>query len=387
MLHLALAMLTADRARFVGIILGIASAALLITQQAAIFFGLLSRAHAAIDDIPQADLWVMDPSMEVIDLEGPRGMTATALGRVRGVAGVDWAVPHYRIPTVCTLGGGARRSCIVVGVDADTFLGAAPEIIEGSWADLRRADAVIVEEDGAKKLWRPGPRGERVPLRVGDEIEVNDRRAQVVGICRARRPIFFAPTLYTLGDRARLWTPALRRDTSFILAGVAPGEDAGEVARAIEARTGLRALTREQFARSSSQFFARNTGIPINFGIAVGLGFAVGASVAGLLFVQFVRDNLRYLGTLKAMGASFGLLARLTLVQALTVGGIGYGLGVGLAALVGALAGSGRGALAWRLPPLLLAVTAAAVLLMCALSSWLALRRIAKLEPAAVFRG
>ena len=57
MYRIALEMLTADRARFIGIILGIASAALLITQQASIFFGLLSRAHAAIDDIPQvADL-------------------------------------------------------------------------------------------------------------------------------------------------------------------------------------------------------------------------------------------------------------------------------------------------------------------------------------------
>jgi putative ABC transport system permease protein len=387
MYRIALEMLTADRARFIGIILGIASAALLITQQASIFFGLLSRAHAAIDDIPQADLWVMDPSVEVIDLEGSRGMSATALGRVRGVSGVKWAVPHFRIPTLCTLGGGARRSCVIVGIDTDTFLGAAPEILQGSWADLRRADAVIVEEDGAKKLWRPGPNGERVPLAVGDTIEVNDRRARVVGICRTRRPVFFAPTLYTLAERARLWTPALRKDTSYILAGVRAGADRARVAEEIRLATGLKAFTREEFGKSSSVFFARNTGIPINFGIAVGLGFAVGTAVAGLLFVQFVRDNLRYLGTLKAMGASMGLLARMTLVQAGTVGVIGYGLGVGFAALVGQLAGHGKGALAWYMPPMLLVVTAAAVLLICGVASLLALRRIAALEPAAVFRG
>lgn len=387
MYRIALQMLTADRARFVGIILGIASAALLITQQMSIFLGLMTRAHAAIDDIPQADLWVMDPSMEVIDLEGSRGMSPTALGRVRGVAGVDWAVPHFRTPTVCTLGGGARRSCVVVGIDNDSFIGASQEILQGSWADLRQSGAVIVEEDGARKLWRPGPNGEHVPLGVGDVIEVNDHRAVVVGICRAKRPVFFAPSLYTLADRARVWTPSVRKDTSYVLVGVKPGADSARVAREIESSTGLKALTSREFGLSSSRFFARNTGIPINFGIAVSLGFAVGTTVAGLLFIQFVRDNLRYLGTLKAMGASMGLLTRMTLLQAGTVGFIGYGLGTGFAAFVGKMAGGGSGALAWHMPPALLLASALAVLLICAFASFLALRRIAALEPAVVFRG
>ena len=40
---IALKMLIGDRAKYIGIIMGITFASLLITQQLAIFFGLLSR--------------------------------------------------------------------------------------------------------------------------------------------------------------------------------------------------------------------------------------------------------------------------------------------------------------------------------------------------------
>jgi putative ABC transport system permease protein len=155
----------------------------------------------------------------------------------------------------------------------------------------------------------------------------------------------------------------------------------------VEAATGLRAATGEEFQSGSASFFARNTGIPINFGMAVGLGFLVGTAVSGMLFLQFTRDNLRYLGALKAMGASDGLLLRMTLLQAGIVGLLGYGLGTGTAAMFGALAGGGAGQLAWLMPPWLLLVTGGAILCIVLGAAFLSLRTVLRLEPAVVFRG
>ncbi|MFM2090421.1 MAG: hypothetical protein RLZZ127_910 [Planctomycetota bacterium] len=387
MMRIALLMLTADRGRFIGIVTGVTFAALLITQQMSIFLGLLGRAGAPVQDVRQAQVWVMDPSQDAVDLDGVRPMGSTALWRVRGSEGVAWAAEHLRVPIAVALGDGARRSAMLVGIDADAWIGAPPTLVQGSWEDLRRADAVIVDEDGATKLWRPGPDGARRHLAVGDEVEINDHRAVVVGVARSTRAIFFAPPLWTTVERAKTWIPPQRRDVSYIVAGVAPGHDPAAVARGIARRTGLRAVTAPEFGADSSAFFAANTGVPINFGIAVVLGFLVGVAVAGLLFLQFVRENLRYLGALKAMGAENGVLVRMTVLQAVVVGAIGYGLGIGLAALMGHLAGGGTRTLAWDMPPWLLLGTGVAVLLIVLVAALLGVRRVVTLEPAVVFRG
>src|SRR5262245_2288367 len=94
MYWIALKMLVGDRAKFLGIVLGLTFAAALITQQGSIFCGLMLRTCAQITDITGADLWVMDPSVRFIDDTKP--MLESNLQRVRGVKGVKWAVPLYK---------------------------------------------------------------------------------------------------------------------------------------------------------------------------------------------------------------------------------------------------------------------------------------------------
>ena len=377
----ALKMLFGDRGRFLGIVLGLTFASLLITQQMSIFLGLLARAHAAVRDTPQADLWIMDRSMEAIDLGGVRPLPDTALDRVRGVTGVAWAVPHLRQPLEASLGLGLRRDVLLIGVDDQSFIG-LPPVTAGRAEDLRQEGAVLLDEEGAAKFARAGR-----ALGIGDVFEINDHRAVVVGLVKAKPAIWFGSYVYTTASRAREWTPRTRRNLSYVIAGVQPGSDRAAVAAAVEAATGLRAATGEEFQSGSASFFARNTGIPINFGMAVGLGFLVGTAVSGMLFLQFTRDNLRYLGALKAMGASDGLLLRMTLLQAGIVGLLGYGLGTGTAAMFGALAGGGAGQLAWLMPPWLLIVTGGAILCIVLGAALLSLRTVLRLEPAVVFRG
>ena len=91
---IAVKMLVGDRAKFLGIVMGLTFASLLITQQGSIFCGLMLRTCAQITDITGADLWVMDPAVRYIDDVKP--MLENNLYRVRGVEGVLWAVPLYK---------------------------------------------------------------------------------------------------------------------------------------------------------------------------------------------------------------------------------------------------------------------------------------------------
>lgn len=391
--YVAIRMLVGDKAKYLGIIVGLTFASLLITQQAGIFLGLMTRTFGFITDTAQPDIWVMDPKVQFVDDIKP--LQDTMLFRVRGVEGVQWAMPLYKGLLKARLDNGNFQTCNVIGLDDATLIGGPPTMVEGSLADLRMAEAVIVDSVGAAdKLAKPAPTGpdglpipgaKKTPLKIGDTLELNDHRAVVAGICNVSRTFQSQPVIYTTYSRATTFAPRERKLLSFVLVKAAAGQDAQELCRRIGANTGLLALTGPQFKKMTYEYFMKYTGIPINFGIAVGLGFLVGTIVAGQTFYNFTLDNLRHFGALKAMGASNLRLLRMILLQAVMVGLIGYGLGVGLASTFAAL--SGKTELAFFLPWQLLLVTGCAVTIICVFASLLSMQKVMRLEPAIVFKG
>jgi putative ABC transport system permease protein len=381
--RVALRMLMGDRAKYLGILVGITFASLLITQQSAIYDGLLERSYGAIVDQGLTDIWVMDPKVQQID--DYKYMQNTLLYRVRGVEGVAWAMPMYRGQIKARLEDGTQQSCTVIGIDDTTLIGGPPVMVEGSLADLRRADGVIIDEREARdKLGKLQPDGTKRPLKIGDTLEINDHRTVVVGLCKTMRTFMWFPTVFTTYSRALTIAPGERRQLAYVLVKAQAGTDRQALCEKITAVTGMAALTSEGFKQKTLDFIMRETGIPINFKISMLLGFLVGAVIAGQTFYNFTLDNLRHFGALKAMGASNGLLMRMVLMQALLVGAIGYGLGVGLASLFGLLFANTE--LAFRLMGDRLLYSAGAVMVICSFSAVISMRKVIKLEPAVVFR-
>jgi putative ABC transport system permease protein len=382
--YIALTMLMGDRGKYLGIVMGLTFASLIMTQQPAIFLGLMTRSYSFISDVGLPDIWVMDPKVQFIDDIKP--MQDTELYRVRGVAGVAWAVPLYKGLIKARLQDGTFQTCNLIGLDDATLIGGPPEILSGRLEDLRRSDGVIVDVEGAiTKLAKASPASKPVPLAIGDTLELNDRRAIVVGIAKTTRTFQSQPVLYTTYNRALLYAPKERKLLSFVLVKAKPEQNALELTRRIQETTGLAAYTQKQFQTLTYDYFMKNTGIPINFGISVALGFIVGAAIAGQTFYNFTLENLRQFGVLKAMGASNGVLLRMILLQAMLVGSIGYGMGVGLTALFGF---SMRNTiLAFKFPWQLLVFSGAGVTLICMFAALLSIRKVIKLEPAVVFKG
>ncbi len=384
--RIAFTMLVGDTAKYVGILFGLFLASFLITQQLGIFTGLMSRTYGGITDLGLPHIWVMDPKVQFIDDVKP--LQDTELYRVRGVEGVQWAMPLYKGMLKARLGNGNFQTCIVMGLDDSTLIGGPPEMAAGALEDLHRADGVIVDEVSANdKLARPaaGPDAKPTPLRIGDSLELNDHRAVVVGICRVSRTFQSNPVVYTTYSRATAFAPAERKLLSFVLAEPAAGQDPEAVCARIHAATGLTALTAEGFKRTTYGYFMKYTGIPINFGIAVVLAFLVGSAIAGLMFHNFTLDNLRHFGALKAMGAGNGLLLRMILLQSAIVGSIGWGLGVGMAAVFGFA--TRHTELAFKMPWQLLALSGSAVVVICAAAAAISIWKVIRLEPAIVFKG
>ena len=57
----ALKMLVADRAKYFSLIFAIAFASFLLANQISIFIGIMKRPSSQVQDIVDADIWVMDP--------------------------------------------------------------------------------------------------------------------------------------------------------------------------------------------------------------------------------------------------------------------------------------------------------------------------------------
>ena len=373
MILVAWRMLAGDRAKYLSLVIGIAFAVLLITQQASIFAGLMTRTFAAVTDVG-APVWVMDPGVRYPD--DIRPMKDSDLSRVRDVEGVDWAVPLFKGTARARTAAGKFETCFVIGIDAATLLGGPARMVKGKITDLWQPDTVVVDDAGALRMGG---------LEPGDLLELNDRRARIAGVCRIERTFVSFPVLYTTYSRALAYVPGDRRTMSFVLAAPRPGTTADALAARITERTGLGAYTGPGFAKRTLQYYVSNTGIAINFGMTVLLGFLVGLAVAAQTLYSFTLENLRQYGALKAMGATNATLVGIVLFQAFVAGVLGYGLGVGATALFGhAVRNSPQ--LAFRFLPELLGISFIALLVLVALASLLSLRRVVKLEPAIVFR-
>ena len=378
MLGVALKMLLGDRVKVIGLVFGVAFSTLLVTQQIGLFVGLMTRSQNIIADAQEVDVWVMDSSVEYVDLIRP--MRDGELFRVRGVPGVAWAVPFFKGTTPVKTPEGRTKNALLLGVDNTTLIGVTQRFIIGSVADLQRPDAIAIDRVGFMQLW-PGE-----PLTVGKTLELNERRAVVTAITDAA-PAFSAQVIiYTRYSQAVSYLPTGRNQLSFILARAAPGADPASIARAITHRTGLNAFSADEFAWRTVRYYLRNTGIPISFATTILLGVIVGSAIVGLTFNMFVSDNLPQYAMLKVIGVTDGRIIALVLFQAGVVGSMGYAIGTGLAAAFFELACTPTSALRGFILPWWIAMgVAGAMTILIFLATGISLRRVLVVEPAIVF--
>lgn len=377
MTDVALQMLYGDRSKYALLISGVCFSVMLMAQGWAMLIGILGFSTGMLDTV-RAPIWVVMPTVDQVDAHQP--MKDTDVDRVRSVAGVAWAAPlSVTNAQGRMMSSGQSRSITIVAVDSVTLAGLPRRVLSGDLMDIRKANAVIIDEATATNLGT-----EEKPLVLGDVFEMNDKQAEVVAIVRIKEGGGDSAMVFTTLDRAKVYVPNQRKMVTQVLAAPQAGLSASEVAIRIEAETKLKAFTEERFAEISRQWMIDKTPIPLVFGIIVAFGFLVGVVVSGQTFYNFVLENTRHLGALKAMGATSWRLARMTVLQAMVIGMTGYGIGMGVLGLFFRSIPEGTAPLVmdWRVAGAVLA----AVLFIVAIASFLGIRRMARIEPAIVFR-
>jgi putative ABC transport system permease protein len=375
LLTLAYKLLVNDRAKFVALLVGITFAVFLMVQMTSMFAGVLTRASSTVLNIG-AKVWVMDPAVNTV--ANSIGMPDYVLDFARSVDGVRYAVPLYSAGALVKLTSGVFQPVSVIGLD-DSSLYGRPPLERGRIEDIYAENGFLVVHDAEfEKLGNPA---------IGTEFELNDHRAVIVGVAGvASSGLFGIPTLYTTYSRARQYIPSTRFTAAYILLEPKSDGDIAHIKSEI-GRLGYLALTREEFIDRITQYYEYRTGLGMNILIMTTISFIVGLSISGQTFYTFIIENLEKFGALKAIGAKGRELVWMILFQATFVSLTGLGLGIGLCTILIFLARLRLPSYAAEIHAGNLLLAFGMVIVIAAISSYIGVRRVLRIEPFDIFRG
>lgn len=353
----------ADRRRLVVATIGVGLAVALILLLEGLWSGLLTQLSAYPDRVG-ATFFVRQPGARILD-EG--AVPLSAAGRVRSVPGVQAAGPVLARWTVLNLHGTKR----VV-----TVIGFAPGGLGGPWAlaggrTVRGDGEVVIDQALAAEHG----------IAVGGTLPIAGRMFRVAGLSAGTRA--FMGTGYVFmslrSAGALLGQPSA---ATFILVRTA---DPARVKAAIAARTGLSVNAPAVVAAAERDVYAGVLGRI--FDLMVLIAFAAGTLIVALTVYSAIVERLREYGIAKAMGARRGRLFRIVAGQSLVLSVLGLAAGFVLYAggswLIAALRPQFQSELTLRAFGVVVAAAAAMGLLAAVVPT----RRVARLDPASVYRG
>ncbi len=373
-------MLVGNRAAFIGMIFGIFLAILLISQQSAIYLGLISRSYRIVTNISLPDIWVIDPATKGEDLI--RSMPRDYLQYIRSTPNIEWAVPvnYLLLPLKTT--SGKYNVAEVYGIDDQTLIG-IPKLLKGNIEDLYRKGAVIIDSNSAENLLATiSADGKKIPLKIGDELEINDSRAVIVGIGKITPGFFPQPIIFATSSQVQQFSGSSR--IQYIAAKARKNADINQILKHINSNKNVLGLTKEQLESRIANHFLR-TGIFINYGISVLLGMIIGFSIAGQIFYIMTIQNLGYYALIKALGGTKKMILKMILFQALLVGIIGYILGTAVTLLWGFAIKNTT--LTFEFPGTLLLFTGSLAVIICAFIAFLSIKKVFKIDPHTLMTG
>lgn len=289
-----------------------------------------------------------------------------AIDQIRAIPGVERADPIFLRSTILTLHARKVFAALV---------GYEPGALGGPWRisaghGVQTAGEVVIDRTLARQH----------DIGLGDALEVQGARFRVVGLSDGTRTWMSAYVFVSREAAAGLYKTS--GTASFILVETTqPAAVSARIAREVA----LTPLEVRELVRNDRKLIAAIMQGPIE--LMVLIAFAAGTLIVALTVYSQVVERVREYGIVKALGAGWKRLFAIVLGQTLVLAALGLIAGFGLSKAGGWL-------VIWLRPQFWLSLSGTQALQVVGAAAAMALlaavvptRRIARLDPASVYRG
>lgn len=374
MFQTAIRFIVYDKPKSLGVLAGIVISIFLVGQQIGIFI-FLTNAMKGIVANNNRYIWVVDPKTD--DANQLANLDLRIGRQAASIEGVERVFPVVITAGAAKFENGKTAGMTIVGAEAPDFVGGPWNLFTASREDMLPEGAIVTEYFDNKTYGY---------IKEGEYFELNGKKVYNAGFTKGVRGFGGAPYVFTTIERARALGNFPTDKASLFLVKWKPGfSKAQVVANLNRSIPNIRAWDADALAASTVGNILSSSGIALSVGSLVFFAIISGFVIIGLTLYSAAIDRLRDYGTLKAIGAGNGYITRLILLQALLISLLGFGIGFAL--VQGFRKGIASAGTVFEYPPLMQIGFFLLTLFIALGGSLFAIRKIARLEPAAVFRG
>jgi putative ABC transport system permease protein len=379
MIATAIKFMRYDRAKSIGIIIGIVISIFLIGQQVGILTFLTGLMGGLVDNSREdlGEIWVVDNITE--NANELAKLDERLVREIRSIDGVLNAWPVVVTGGNVKFSNGKTAPVLLIGSEAPLFVaGPRPERINAGSLERLNEDGAVSAEYFDSSIFNNS-------VATGTRVELNGKEAFIRLQTKNARG-FAGAFMYTTLSKARYYGAFPDDKVSAVAVQCKPGVARAQVVDNInKAIYGIRAWDAKKLKSTTIRFITITSNIGTSVGSLVIFAIISGFFIIGLTLYSSALDRIRDYGTLKAIGATNGYVRNLILTQAFLFALIGFLLAWLL--LEGFRAGvAGSGLVFEFTPPILLGLFIVTLVISVG-GSLFAIARINSVEPASVFRG
>jgi putative ABC transport system permease protein len=359
-----------ERSKLAGILLGIVISMFLVGIQLALVDKFLEDSTGFLRGNHEY--------VYVVDHKSPSSSSLLSVDNrvgyeLRSIPGVDKVFPVVVSGGTCQFPTGTTANVSIIGVQYPEMAGAPKQYTANTnLAALQSDGAIIIDEDDQSNF---------EDADVGSSFYLNNNRVTVSGVSIGNDALG-VPYVVTTIERARQLSGfSFNQVSAFLLKCTDTSKDAERlvVEQINQTIPGVKAYTGEGFVKATKDYNKKTNGILGSFYLMITFALVSGAIIVGLTMFSSVNDRIRDYGTVKAIGGSNRVIAKLILWQAVLYAVIGFILTVVLLMILKVLLGV-------SLTVGLLLFIFLMTLVMSLAGSIFCLRKIFKLEPVQIFR-
>lgn len=380
MFRTALRFILYDKAKSIGVVVGIVISIFLIGQQVGTLDFLMRLMGGLVDNSNKelGQIWVVDNitnnANELTKLD------ESLVREIRSIKGVQNTYPIVVTNAMVKFPNGKSSPVIMVGSEAPSFV-AGPnqqKILAGNLMDLTEEGAVSGD------FFDQGTFDNS--LEIGKRLEINGKEAFIRLQTKDARG-FGGSFFFTTLSKARFYGNFPTNKVSAVAVQVKPGYSISAVTKDINQTIyGVKAWTSQDLQSQTIQFITISSNIGTSVGSLVVFAIISGFFIISLTLFSSTLDHIRDYGTLKAIGATNAYVRNLILMQSFIFAVAGYFIALLLLWLFQAGVKNAGLIIQYSVVELVI-LFIITVFISVGGSLAFSIRKINNVEPASVFRG